>query len=488
MSLKFGTDGVRGVANDELTPELVLALGRAAARVLGTDRPFVVGRDTACLGTPACKPLCTAGLASEGASVVDLGVIPTPRVAHAAAALRAPGAMVSASHNPFADNGIKLFGAGGRKLSDSVQSRVESVLAAVLSGGGSGRPTGAGVGAVARDPSALDDYARSLLDSLDGRTLDGIHVVLDCANGAASVVAPQVFADAGARVTVINAEPDGCNINDDCGSTHPDGLRDAVRAEGADVGLAFDGDADRVLAVDAGGELVDGDQILAVCALDLRSRGRLKDDTLVVTVMANLGLRLAMEEHGVRVVETQVGDRYVLEALEAGRWSLGGEQSGHILFPDLATTGDGLLTGLQLLDVVKRARPAARPTSPSVMTRLPQVLLNVPDVDREALSECAPVWAAVDDAEMPPRAIRPGVAAPVGHGAAGPGDGRGPDPRAGDRCRGRAGRSRARSPRLARSVTPRRRTAPTQPASTCRALRRSASTSCRYFDRSALPQ
>lgn len=397
MSLKFGTDGVRGVANDELTPELVLALGRAAARVLGRSHPFVVGRDTRISG-PLLQTALAAGLASEGASVVDLGVVPTATVAHAGAARGAPGAMVSASHNPFADNGVKLFARGGRKLSDSVQAKVEAVLAAVLSGAGGGRPTGGAVGVVSSDGTALDDYGESLVASLEGRTLAGLHVVLDCANGSASVVAPQVFRAAGAKVTVLNAEPDGRNINEACGSTHPDSLRAAVVDAGADAGLAFDGDADRVLGVDAAGQLVDGDQILAVCALDLRDRGRLKDDTLVVTVMANLGLRLAMEANGVRVIETQVGDRYLLEALEAGGWSLGGEQSGHILFPELAPTGDGLLTGLQTLDAIARSGRSLSELA-AVMTRLPQVLQNVKDVDRDALADCAPVWAAVDEAE-----------------------------------------------------------------------------------------
>ena len=398
MSLKFGTDGVRGVANDELTPELVLALGRAAAKVLGTEQPFVVGRDPRVSG-PSLLAALAAGLSSEGASVVDLGVVPTAAVAHAAAQRGAPGAMVSASHNPFADNGVKLFATGGRKLSDSVQANVESKLAAVLSGAGGARPTGSALGVLSVDDRALDAYA-AVPDRQPRRGARSP----DCTwcstarTGRRRSSPSRCSVPLACEVTVINAAPDGRNINEDCGSTHPDGLRAAVVEVGANAGLAFDGDADRVLAVDAAGELVDGDQILAICALDMRERGRLKHDTLVVTVMANLGLRLAMEANGVGVVETQVGDRYLLEALEAGGWSLAGEQSGHILFPDLAPTGDGLLTGLQVLDVVARSGRSLAELG-SVMTRLPQVLHNVSGVDRDALGDCAPVWAAVDEVE-----------------------------------------------------------------------------------------
>ena len=395
MSLKFGTDGVRGVANVDLTPEFLFALGRAAAQVLGSGRPFVVGRDTRGSG-PSLQQALSAGLAREGAEVLDIGVVPTAAVAHSGSQRKAPGAMVSASHNPFTDNGVKLFAPGGRKLSDAAQADIEAALVNVLAAAPA--PYAPGDAAASFDGDALDAYARSLVSSLEGRTLDGLRVVLDCAHGSASVVAPRVFAQVGAEVTVINAEPDGRNINANCGSTHPDGLRAAVLDTGADVGLAFDGDADRVLAADASGQFVDGDQILAVCALDLRGRGRLKDDTLVVTVMANLGLRLAMESRGIRVVETKVGDRYLLEALDEGGWSLAGEQSGHILFPDLAPTGDGLLTGLQLLDVIARTgKPLAELAS--VMTRLPQVLVNVTDVDRGALDSSTPVWDAVARAE-----------------------------------------------------------------------------------------
>ena len=397
MSLKFGTDGVRGVAIDELTPELVLALGRAAARVLGTDVPYVIGRDTRVSG-PLLQDALQAGLASEGATVVDLGVIPTPGVAAIAAASDCGGAMVSASHNPFSDNGVKFFARGGLKLSDLVEQQLEDEMAALLASAASGdRPTAAAVGRVTVDDgSAIDAYEAQLLASLEGRRLDGLSVVLDCANGAAFATAPKVFAAAGASVVVLNDAPNGVNINDACGSTHPEALQVAVVREGADIGLAFDGDADRVLAVDATGHLVDGDHILAVCAIDRRERGRLVGDTLVVTVLANLGLRVAMEHHGIHVAETDVGDRYVLEALASGGWVLGGEQSGHVVFRDLATTGDGQLTGLQVMDVMARTRKPLAELA-AVMTRLPQVMINVRNVNCAALDGAVKVWAAVDD-------------------------------------------------------------------------------------------
>jgi phosphoglucosamine mutase len=395
MSLKFGTDGVRGVANDELTPELVLALGRAAARVLGTSQPYVLGRDTRLSG-PLLQSALTAGLTSEGADVVDLGVIPTPGVAAIAAARNSMGAVISASHNPFADNGIKFLARGGIKLTDDIERRLEAELASVLSGGHTTRPTGAALGhGTIDDGSGLALYREQLLASLEGRSLSGLRVVLDCAHGAAHAIAPEVFEATGATVHVLHAEPDGVNINDGAGSTHPQQLQALVVEVGADLGLAFDGDADRVMAVDAEGNIVDGDQILAICALDRRARGLLPADTLVVTVMANLGLRLAMEHHGVHVTETAVGDRYILEALDANGWALGGEQSGHIIFRDLATTGDGELTGLQVMDVMARSGSSLAELA-SVMTRLPQTLINVRDVNCAALDDAAKVWAVVD--------------------------------------------------------------------------------------------
>jgi phosphoglucosamine mutase len=369
--LRFGTDGVRGVANVDLTPELVLALGRAAARTLGATT-FAIGRDTRRSG-PMLQAALTAGLTSEGAEVLDLGVVPTPVVAHAATD---GGAMISASHNPFGDNGIKFFTGGGRKLTDDVEEALEAELDRVLAGHAPPPARlGTGVGTVTGHVDH-DRYVSHVTGSIQGRRLGGLRVVVDCANGAASWLAPRALAALGADVTAIHAEPDGTNINERCGSTDPSDLCRAVVDAGADAGLAFDGDADRVVAVDADGHLVDGDQIIAVCALDRRDRGELRDDTVVITVMTNLGFRLAMAERGIAVVETAVGDRYVLDALERGRWSLGGEQSGHVIFPDLATTGDGLLTGVQLLDVVVRSgRPLAELAA--VMTRLPQVLHNV---------------------------------------------------------------------------------------------------------------
>jgi phosphoglucosamine mutase len=363
------------VANVDLTPELVVALGRAAARVLGPG-PFVLGRDPRASG-PMLEAALTAGLCAEGAPVETLGVVPTPAVAWACAHLGLPGAMISASHNPYSDNGIKLFASGGRKLSDDEEQRLEDELDRVVaSGSGGAGSAGADVGAVAATPEHLLAWADSIVGSLEGRTLAGLRVVVDCANGAASTIAPHVLTALGAELVVIHADPDGTNINAASGSTYPADLQRAVVAEGADAGIAFDGDADRVLAVDASGELVDGDQIIAICALDLHARGRLHDDTVVVTVMSNLGFRLAMDAAGIHVVETKVGDRAVLEALAAGGYTIGGEQSGHVIFPELSTTGDGLLTAVQLLDVaVRTSTPLA--TLASAVTRLPQVLRNV---------------------------------------------------------------------------------------------------------------
>ena len=382
MPLEFGTDGIRGLANEELTPELVLALGRAAARVLGSTGAgqLLVGRDTRRSG-PFLQAALSAGAASEGLSVVDLGVIPTPGVAFASADRRAPGAVVSASHNPFPDNGVKLFAAGGRKLSDPEEATLEAELHRLLQASPSGerppRPTGAGVGTIEQDPGALDEYAEHLVASLEGRDLQGLAVVLDCGHGAASVVAPRVVRSLGARVKAVGASPNGTNVNAGSGSTDLSMLSRTVVDSGADLGLAFDGDADRVLAVDELGQVVDGDQLIALCALDLRQRDRLAGDTVVVTVMTNLGFHRAMEAAGIKVHETRVGDRYVLEELDAGGWSLGGEQSGHLIFREMATTGDGTLTGLHLLDLLARHRRPLSELAAAAMTRLPQVLRNV---------------------------------------------------------------------------------------------------------------
>lgn len=399
MSLKFGTDGVRGVANSELTPELALSLGRAAARVIGRG-PWLIGRDTRRSG-PLLFAALAAGLASEGALVVDLGVLPTPGVAHLSAIDDVAAAMISASHNAFSDNGIKLFSPGGRKLDDTTEDELEAELTVLEVNGIPGsaqRPTGSEVGGLTAQPGAWERYAEHLeRDVIDDRRLTGTRVVIDCANGASSRVAPRVLTALGADVTVINAQPDGVNINESCGSNHPEALQRAVVARRAQVGLAFDGDADRLIAVDADGQVVDGDHIIAVCALDRHERGTLVDDTVVVTVMTNLGFRNAMRGRGINVVETDVGDRYVLEALARGGYSLGGEQSGHVIFSDLASTGDGVLTGIVLLDAMARSGRSLADLA-SVMTRLPQVLRNVrvPRRDPELLAHLAPDLSQAD--------------------------------------------------------------------------------------------
>ena len=350
--------------------------------------PFVIGRDTRLSG-PMLEGALAAGLTSEGADVTLLGVVPTPAVAWRSAADATPAAVISASHNPYADNGIKFFAAGGRKLSDETEEQLESELDRILAA----PPLSETAGRIT-EASDDDRYAQALVETIEGRTLDGLHVVVDCANGAGYRVAPDVLRRLGARVHVLSDDPDGTNINAGCGSTHPEHLQKAVVERGADAGLALDGDADRVLAVDHHGELVDGDQIIALCALDLRERKRLRDDTVVVTVMTNLGFRQAMEAHGVRVVETAVGDRYVLEALEEGAWSLGGEQSGHVIFRSLATTGDGTLTAVQVLDVMARTGRRLADLA-SAMTRLPQVLRNVRVADRDGLDGADGFWHEV---------------------------------------------------------------------------------------------
>ena len=383
MTLRFGTDGVRGVANRDLTPELVTALGRAAARVLGNDRPFLVGRDTRRSG-PMIEAALIAGLCAEGADVERAGVIPTPGLAFLAQGRDAPAAMISASHNPFPDNGIKLFAAGGRKIPDADERRVEDELRELAKKAPTGGPAGAGVGYDRKLARAGNQYIAHLVEVMEGRRLDAVAVAVDCGHGAAFEVAPRALEKLGAAVDVHNVRPNGTNINAGCGSTDPSAVQAAVVEAGADAGLAFDGDADRVIAVDERGELVDGDQMLAVLALDLRDRGLLRGNAVVATVMSNLGLRLALEHHGIRYVETPVGDRNVLTALEAEDLSLGGEQSGHVILADLATTGDGTLTGLLLLDVMART---GKPLSElaGAVTRLPQVLRSVEVVDRARL-------------------------------------------------------------------------------------------------------
>ncbi len=374
--LKFGTDGVRGVANLDLTPEVVLAFGRAAARVLPSWR-FVVGRDTRRSG-PLLEASLVAGLVAEGVEVSLLGVAPTPSVAWVAAQEGIAGAVISASHNRFEDNGIKLFGPGGKKLSDDLEAALEEEVHRLLRHEAVLAPrTGDAVGTVVDGAARVEEWARSVAASIGSRRLDRLRVVVDCANGAASTVGPDVLRSLGAEVDVLHAEPDGTNINARCGSTDPRDLQRAVVARGADVGIAFDGDADRMLAVDATGRLVDGDHLIAIAAIDRLAQGTLAKRSVVVTVMSNLGFRLGMAEHGIEVVEVPVGDRNVLEALEAGGLTLGGEQSGHVIFADLATTGDGVLTAVQLLDVVARSGRPLADLADAAMTALPQVLRNV---------------------------------------------------------------------------------------------------------------
>jgi len=398
MARLFGTDGVRGLANAELTPELALALAASAARVLAahdrSHRPVaVVGRDPRASGE-MLEAAVVAGLASAGADVLRVGVLPTPAVAYLVGALEADlGVMISASHNPMPDNGIKLFAAGGHKLPDSIEDEIE----AGLNGEAAVRPTGTGVGRVSDVPDALDRYADHLVQATP-HPLAGLKLVVDCANGASSLAAPEIYRRAGAEVIALYASPDGVNINEHCGSNHPEALRAAVVEHGADLGIAHDGDADRCVAVDAAGELVDGDQIMAVLALALSETGELAKDTLVATVMSNLGLHLAMRAHGITVVTTSVGDRYVLEELRASGFALGGEQSGHVVFPAYATTGDGLLTALRLMS---RMAATGKPLGElaAVMNRLPQVLVNVPVADKAAVASSVEVRDAVGAVE-----------------------------------------------------------------------------------------
>lgn len=411
----FGTDGVRGLANDSLSPELALRVAGAAAQVLGVEvrsgrrKLAVVGRDPRASGE-MLEAAVTAGLTAAGMDVLPVGVLPTPAVAYLTGLYDAGlGVMISASHNPMPDNGIKIFAAGGHKLEDALEERIEARVAS----GEFTRPTGAGIGRVlgangTRRPGddtpdqfsvggTHERYIEHLVE-VTGQDLNGLTVVVDCAHGAASEVGPAAYREAGARVVAINAEPDGLNINDGVGSTHIEQVQRAVREHGADLGLAHDGDADRCLAVDAAGNLVDGDAIMAILALGMQEAGTLAGNTLVATVMSNLGLHLAMRGAGITVRTTGVGDRYVLEELRGGGYSLGGEQSGHVVFPRYGTTGDGVLTGLQLM-----ARMSATGKSlaelAAVIQKVPQVLVNVPVSDKAAVTSDAGVLEAVRAAE-----------------------------------------------------------------------------------------
>ncbi|MBF6555428.1 MAG: phosphoglucosamine mutase [Acidimicrobiales bacterium] len=396
---RFGTDGVRGVANVELTPELVLALGRAIARTISAET-FLIGRDTRRSGLMLQAAL-SAGLASEGAGVVDVGVLPTPALAWLSATRDAPAIVISASHNPFADNGIKLFAAGGAKLGADTESAIEDELERILDPSIKGPRSleGHGVGSLVTESGLGESYVEHLGTLVEGRRLDGIRLVVDSANGAASELAASVFERLGAEVVAIGCDPDGTNINAGCGSTSTETLASAVVEHEADLGLALDGDADRLLAVDGNGAPANGDELLALFALDLAERGQLAGNTVVVTVMTNLGFRLAMGQRGILVKETAVGDRHVLAALDQDGFALGGEQSGHIIFRRLATTGDGLLSGLILADLMTRAGKPLAELLDGLVARVPQVLVNVPVPNTELLDGAEAVWSAVAEEE-----------------------------------------------------------------------------------------
>jgi phosphoglucosamine mutase len=396
----FGTDGVRGLANRDLTARLAMELSMAAARVLGDAGAFeghrpvaVVGRDPRASGE-FLEAAVVAGLAGAGVDVLRLGVLPTPAVAYLTRELGADlGVMLSASHNPAPDNGIKFFDRSGYKLPDEIEDRIEAKIGEEWNA-----PTGAGVGRVREAHGELARYAEHLLSTLD-ISLAGLRVVVDCAHGASAELAPGLLRRAGAEVFEIGAAPDGLNINDGVGSTHLDTLREAVLKHGAAMGLAFDGDADRCLAVTSGGEVVDGDQIMAILALELHEAGRLPAGTVVATVMSNLGFKLALQGHGLKILETAVGDRYVLEAMREGGYGFGGEQSGHVIMLEHGTTGDGLLTGLHLLGAVaRRGRPLDELAK--CMTRLPQVLINVRGVDKARAKTSEELRAAISAAEL----------------------------------------------------------------------------------------
>jgi len=392
----FGTDGIRGLANVDLTAELALDVAVAAAHILvenSNERPrAIVGQDSRASGE-FLEAAVVAGLTSAGVDVYRVGIVPTPAVAYLVASTGADlGVMISASHNPMPDNGIKLFQRGGEKLADEVEALVEARIGEPWQ-----RPTGAAVGRVINDDQLVNDYIEHLLSTIDV-SFNGLKVVVDCANGASSFTAPVALSRAGAEVIAIANTPDGWNINDGVGSTHLDYLRNAVLKNGADVGIAHDGDADRCLAIDATGAEIDGDVIMAILAKGFKAQGKLKANTIVGTVMSNLGFMHAMAESGIEVVTTAVGDRYVLEAMLQSDFNLGGEQSGHVIMRDHANTGDGLLTALQLLAEVKRSGQTLQELS-RVMVRFPQVLINVKNVAKERLATSNVIADAVKAAE-----------------------------------------------------------------------------------------
>lgn len=398
MGVMFGTDGVRGVANRELSPELAFKLGRAGAHVLargGLNTRVVIGKDTRISGD-MLEAALVAGICSAGVDVLKVGVMPTPAIAFLTRELNAAaGVVISASHNPVEDNGIKFFGPSGYKLSDEIEAEIEALV--VDECANVPYPVGGAVGRTFRVHDAADRYVKFACGTVDA-DLKGLKIVVDCANGAAYRVAPRIYQELGAEVVPIFHRPDGVNINDGCGSTHPEALMEAVVSNRADLGLAHDGDADRVLAVDAKGRLVDGDQIMVICARHLKNKGLLAKDTVVVTVMSNLGLHLALRDSGIRVVETRVGDRYVLEELLRTGARFGGEQSGHIIFLDHNTTGDGILTALQLLAVMKESGRSLEALA-GQMERLPQLLENVPVSDKKMVMSSPLLARAIEEEE-----------------------------------------------------------------------------------------
>ncbi|MDK8762404.1 phosphoglucosamine mutase [Corynebacterium sp. MSK218] len=401
MTRLFGTDGVRGLANKKLTPILALRLGQAAAEVFTSDRESyerrplaIIGRDPRVSGEMLDAAIAS-GLASRGVDVVRVGVLPTPAIAFLTDDFGADlGVMISASHNPMPDNGIKFFSAGGKKLPDEVEDRIQAAMDNLTEDG----PTATKIGRIISEaPDGRERYLKHLAEVVT-TDLSGIKVVVDTANGAASKVAPEAYAAAGAEVIAIHNKPNAFNINEDCGSTHIDKTQEAVVEHGADLGLAHDGDADRCLAVDAEGNVVDGDQIMALLAVGMKEENDLRFNTLVATVMSNLGLKIAMKEQGIEVKETAVGDRYVLEELNRGDFSLGGEQSGHVVLPDDCTTGDGTLTGLSIMARMAKSGKSLKELA-SVMTVLPQVLINVPVSDKAAILDAPEVKEAIAEAE-----------------------------------------------------------------------------------------
>jgi phosphoglucosamine mutase len=399
VSRLFGTDGVRGVANLDLTAELALDLAVAAAHVLADLGEFQGHRPTAVVGTDSrasgdfLEAAIVAGLTSAGVDVLRLGIIPTPGVAFLTAQVGADlGVMISASHNPMPDNGIKFFARGGVKLADSVENQIEQRLSEDWQ-----RPTGSDVGRAKFAFHLTDEYIKHVVSTIPSAITD-LKIVVDCANGAASFIAPEIYRRAGIDVIEIHCEPDGTNINLNCGSTHLESLQKAVQEHGADLGIAHDGDADRVLAVDQMGDVVDGDHILAILAITMNARNTLEKKTVVTTLMANLGFKLAMQEHGIDVIQTAVGDRYVLEEMSASQFNLGGEQSGHVILSDYATTGDGALTALQLMWVVNASQRTLHDLA-GIVTKYPQILINVPDVDKANVNSNAQVQAVVSAVE-----------------------------------------------------------------------------------------